>query len=318
MFQEEKMNKELQFQRRDTSFPGGKEIFYLSGSRMPYFHSNTLSVAAYGELIWQSGAKQYLYHSYWSFTCVTEGEGIYREKNRSGIKTLPGDIYISRPGVDYSISVKQGNIQKRKTILLNCSPLLTLLCNSGALADKNVIHVKDPARFYHIMEQIRLLVIKGSTHLHEELSVLAYSFIHEMIVQTAPADVKEGFELIARELEQNPDRDFSLEEIAAKYNTSTRTLNRLFHQHFQCTPHEFIFQARMRTAARLLQDDILPIKTVAETCGYKNLSFFAKSFKLFYGKTPRDYRSTMVITEQKEKSHKKRHSIYFYQEEEKK
>ena len=61
----------------------------------------------------------------------------------------------------------------------------------------------------------------------------------------------------------------------------------------------------MRTAARLLQDDVLPIQTVAEACGYKNLSFFAKSFKLFYGKTPRDYRSGMVITEQKEKSHKK-------------
>lgn len=298
------MNKELQFQRRDTFFPDGKETFYLSGSRMPYFHSNTLSVAAYGELVWQSGAKQYLYHSYWSFTCITEGEGVYREKNRTGIKTLPGDIYISRPGVDYTISVKQGNIQKRKTILMNCSPLLTLLCNSGALADKSVIHTKDPARFLHILSEIRLLVVKGSPHLHEELSTLAYSFIHEMIVQTAPADVKEGFEMIARELEQNPDKDFSLESLAEKYNTSTRTLNRLFHQHFQCSPHEFILHVRMTTAARLLQDNILPIKTIAEACGYKNLSFFAKSFRNFYGKTPRTYRSGMVITENMEKRHK--------------
>ena len=312
------MSKELQFQRRDTSFPGGKETFYLSGSRMPYFHSNTLSVAAYGELVWQSGASQSLYHAYWAFICITGGEGYFQEKNKAKIITYPGDIFIVRPGVDYTIGVKKGNDQKRRAILLNCSPLLTLLCNSGALADKNVIHAKDPARFFHIMEQIRYLVMKGSTHLHEELSALAYSFIHEMIVQTAPADVKEGFELIVRDLEQNPDRDFSLEELAAKYNTSTRTLNRLFHLHFQCTPHEFIFQARMRAAARLLQDDILPIKTVAEACGYKNLSFFAKSFKLFYGKTPRDYRSGMIITEQKEKSHKKSRSAHFYPEEEKK
>ena len=304
------MHKEILFQRRDTVFPGGKETFYLSGSRMPYFHTNTLTLAAYGELVWKSGAEQALYHPYWSFTCITEGEGFYQEKNKGAMKTLPGDVYISRPGVDYTISVKKGNIQKRKTILLNCSPLLTLLCNSGALADKNVIHTKNPARFFHILEQIRYLVINGNAHLHEALSTLSYSFIHELIVQTAPSDVKEGFEFIARELEQNPDQTFSLEDLAAKYNTSTRTLNRLFHQHFQCSPHEFILEARMKTAARLLQDDTLSIKMVSEASGYKNLSFFAKSFKLFYGKSPRDYRSEMVITEQKEKIHKENRSSY--------
>lgn len=300
------MNREFRFKRRDTVFTGGNETFYLSGSRMPYFHSNTLSVAAYGELVWKSGAIQSLYHSYWSFTLITDGEGTFQEKNKAVIKTRPGDIYISRPGMDYSVGVKNGGIQKRRTILMNCSPLLTLLCNSGTLADKNVIHAKDPARFFHFMEQIRILVIKGSTHLHEELSALAYAFIHEMIVQTAPADVKEGFELIARELEQNPDKNISLEEIAAKYNTSTRTLNRLFHQHFQCSPHEFIFQARMQAAARLLQDDTLSVKMVSEACGYKNLSFFAKSFKRAYGRSPREYRTMMVITEMTEKNHKEK------------
>lgn len=291
------MNKGICFQKRQTLFPEGEEIFYLSGSRMPYFHSNTLSIAAYGELAWRSGAKQSLFHPYWSFTVVLEGEGFFQSRNKTVQTVLPGDIYIARPGVDYTVTVKKDNFQRKRTILLNCSPLLTLLCNSGALADKDVIRPKDPARFHQFMEQIRHLVIAGSSHLHEDLAALGYAFVHELITQTAPGDVKEGFEFLARELEQNLDQNISLEEIAEKYHTSTRTLNRLFHEHFQCSPHEFLYQERMKNAARLLQDDTLPIKAIAEACGYKNLSFFARSFKLFHGRNPREYRSNMVITD---------------------
>lgn len=299
------MNKEIKFQKRETVFPNGEETFYISGSRMPYFHSGTLSVAAYGELLWHSEASQALYHPYWSFTFITEGEGYFQVQNKSKLKTTSGDIYISRPGVDYHVSVSRHSFQKRRAILMNCSPLLTLLCNSGALADKDLLHAKNPARFLHILEQIKYLVINGSSHLHEALSTLAYSFINEMIAQTAPTDVKEGFEVIARELEQNPEAALSLENLAAKYHTSTRTLNRLFHQHFQCSPHEFLYQARMKNAQRLLQDDTLPVKAIAEACGYKNLSFFAKSFKQYSGRCPREYRSHMIITDQKLKNRKK-------------
>ena len=298
------MDSLIKFRKRETFFKGGQEIFYISGTRMPYLHTNTIAVSAYGELLWEPGTILALYHSYWAFTLVLEGGGFFREKGKAQEKIGPGDVYIARPSVDYTVGVRKDCVQKRRVILLNCSPLLTLLCSNGALADRNVIHTREPARFLRILENVRHLVTDGSTHLHEDLASLGYAFVHELIVQTAPAGVREGFELAARELEQNPGQEVSLEELAEKCNTSVRTLNRLFHEHFQCSPHEFLFQARMRNAAHLLQDDTFPVKGVAEACGYRNLSFFAKSFRQFYGVSPREYRSGKVVTEKVEKKHK--------------
>lgn len=54
---------------------------------------------------------------------------------------------------------------------------------------------------------------------------------------------------------------------------------------------EFIINVRMSQAARQLKDTNLPIKIIAESCGYKNRSLFAKTFSKKYSMTPKQYRS---------------------------
>lgn len=49
-------------------------------------------------------------------------------------------------------------------------------------------------------------------------------------------------------------------------------------------------QGSGHVTARLLHDPDLPVKVVAERVGYRQPAQFAKSFRVRYGATPRDFR----------------------------
>ncbi len=68
-----------------------------------------------------------------------------------------------------------------------------------------------------------------------------------------------------------------------------------FHRIFKAFQHEtlsaYITRIRVETAARLLRYSELPVETIAYNVGYEMLSSLSKSFKLFYGITPTEYRT---------------------------
>ena len=53
----------------------------------------------------------------------------------------------------------------------------------------------------------------------------------------------------------------------------------------------YINQVRMKNAARILSDQSAPrsVGTVASAVGVDDAFYFARKFKDFYGKTPREY-----------------------------
>jgi AraC family transcriptional regulator len=67
-----------------------------------------------------------------------------------------------------------------------------------------------------------------------------------------------------------------------------------FHRIFKAFQHEtlsaYITRMRVETAARLIRYSDLPIETIAYNVGYEMPSSLSKSFKLFYGITPTEYR----------------------------
>ena len=86
--------------------------------------------------------------------------------------------------------------------------------------------------------------------------------------------------------------NLTLEKIAKHFNVGTRTLNRMFNKHLHCTPFQYLTSTRMKYAAQLLSFNTLPIKDVAEECGYKNISFFISEFKKCFNKTPLEFRNS--------------------------
>mgnify|MGYP001171531182 CR=1 FL=1 len=72
-----------------------------------------------------------------------------------------------------------------------------------------------------------------------------------------------------------------------------------FHRIFKAFQHEtlsaYITRMRVETAARLIRYSDLPIETIADNVGYEMPSSLSKSFKLFYGITPTEYRTNKNI-----------------------
>jgi AraC-like DNA-binding protein len=58
-------------------------------------------------------------------------------------------------------------------------------------------------------------------------------------------------------------------------------------------PAEYVLQARMRHAARLLTGHaLLPVKEIALLCGFDDPNYFAKVFRRFFGTSPTEFRTT--------------------------
>lgn len=72
--------------------------------------------------------------------------------------------------------------------------------------------------------------------------------------------------------------------------SSRRQLQRVFAEVGGTSFRELLALARMREAQRLLELDGMPIAQVAEKVGYHQAAQFSKSFRRYFGISPRTFR----------------------------
>jgi two-component system response regulator YesN len=58
--------------------------------------------------------------------------------------------------------------------------------------------------------------------------------------------------------------------------------------------HEFINNERIEEAKKLLKNTNYPISTIAYDLGFNDSNYFSVVFKKFTGKTPKEYRNTLI------------------------
>ena len=85
----------------------------------------------------------------------------------------------------------------------------------------------------------------------------------------------------------------TVDDVAHQIATSRRQLQRVIAECGGTTFGQLLARARMAAAERLLHDDALPVREVANRVGYRQPAQFAKSFRLRYGATPREYRRSL-------------------------
>lgn len=82
----------------------------------------------------------------------------------------------------------------------------------------------------------------------------------------------------------------TVDDVAHQIATSRRQLQRVIAEVGGTTFGQLLARTRMAAAERLLHDPDIPVKEVARRVGYRQPAQFAKSFRLRYGATPREYR----------------------------
>lgn len=110
-------------------------------------------------------------------------------------------------------------------------------------------------------------------------------------------------------IENNLDRVFTLEEIAAIAGFSKYHFHRIFHIFTEETLFQFIQRLRLEKGATLLLND--PVKSVTDIaleCGFANSASFAKSFKQYFGCTATSWRNQDNYASMNESNHGKKDS----------
>lgn len=114
-----------------------------------------------------------------------------------------------------------------------------------------------------------------------------------------PAPAGATLEPLLSWLEDNCDRDFTLDEIAARAGMSTRTLNRRFREQTGTTPLQWLHRTRVRRAQYLLENTAHPVERIATQAGFGSPTAFRERFRRVVGTSPQAYRRAFKRTEGK-------------------
>ncbi|WP_420546791.1 AraC family transcriptional regulator [Curvivirga sp.] len=98
---------------------------------------------------------------------------------------------------------------------------------------------------------------------------------------------------IRESLERDLEDQFSIEELAEKFEMNLFTLIRKFKKNYHLTPHEYRLNCRINHARNLLQQEI-SIAEVAIACGFYDQSHFHRHFKAMTTLTPNEYQVNFI------------------------
>ncbi len=91
-------------------------------------------------------------------------------------------------------------------------------------------------------------------------------------------------------VEERLNDKISVKEMAQAANCSERHLRRIFKQALGMSPKQWLLQRRLQRAALLLTQTDLPVKLIADKCGFEDLSLFNRQFRQRFGQPPVQYR----------------------------
>lgn len=101
-------------------------------------------------------------------------------------------------------------------------------------------------------------------------------------------------ERIIEYVDENITKELDLNIIADKFCRSPGYISTMFKQYEEEGFNTYITEKRIVIAKKLLKDRSIPIRKVAEACGYYNAKYFSVVFKKQVGQTPREYRDKIV------------------------
>ncbi|NLE36601.1 MAG: substrate-binding domain-containing protein [Pirellulaceae bacterium] len=112
-------------------------------------------------------------------------------------------------------------------------------------------------------------------------------------------EVRIAAQFIRRHIEDKPTVPLSIEDVVARVAVSRRWLEQRFPKLLGCSIKQYMDEARVRMAKRLLAQTDTPklrLYEIAEKCGFENHQRFKAAFERLVGMTPRHYRAVLAKT----------------------
>ncbi|HKU39900.1 MAG TPA: helix-turn-helix domain-containing protein, partial [Polyangiales bacterium] len=112
----------------------------------------------------------------------------------------------------------------------------------------------------------------------------------QFIAHEPPSPDGASLEPVLRWMEKNLHAPLTLQQIARRAGTSSRTLNRRFREQTSTTPLQWLLHARVRRAQRLLETTAHSVESIAAAVRFGSASTLRDHFQRVVVASPRDYR----------------------------
>jgi len=207
--------------------------------------------------------------------CLDGGRIVY---TKDGVRTVSDrDTAVILPqGADYTLYNEEGGN----------FPVINFLTSKPIAEDFIAIKLSYPELYLKDYETIRRLWhIPGNNAM---VMSLLYGMLARLASENLPRHPALGtaMEYILGNL-STP--ELSNEILAEVSGISEVYLRRLFKEHYDTTPKQYILSLRIKEAKRLLDEGLTSVGAVAEACGFSGIYHFSRMFKTVTGVSPSEY-----------------------------
>ncbi len=246
------------------------------------------------------GAVNKYFHDYFVIDYNHDGELNLKLDDGPVIRLKSPVAWFTFPGPFFYFMPDEGKIWDHRHISFR-GPRVEAWMKSGLVDFKTrtpVIQVNDPERFAKRMDAIMeylsapaygperaVQMFEGLLlQLHEQRSV-------QPAVSPAENKVSEFIALIDKE----PELDWDFKSKARQFGMSYSHFRLIFRNLTGLPPHQYMNRQRMSKAARLLRENRLEIKEIANLVGYEDIFHFAKLFKKHFRTPPGRFRARSTL-----------------------
>ena len=205
-------------------------------------------------------------------------------------------VQSGRPhGVRYKISdISHDNIVVRKEYLEH---LLVQRGRTGCEFNYE-FRLSDDLKFY--LQAFKAEFARGEPLNNHKMDLLCELICLELIdagadpsldTRKAKYGYQKGVQAVAVFINDNYNRDISMDELAAMCGFSRNYFLRVFKNALGESPYSYLSKMRISRAKLLLETTADSIQEIAEKCGFKKANSFTSQFKTVTGVTPRAYRA---------------------------
>jgi transcriptional regulator GlxA family with amidase domain len=110
--------------------------------------------------------------------------------------------------------------------------------------------------------------------------------IWEAAYGTRASSVDTAIEEVAQVIRQDPGRDWSVREMAARASLSRAQFTRRFVAQNGMAPAQYLIKARIDRAHQLLTETGMTVTQVAGALGYADVPYFSRQYKQRTGRSP--------------------------------
>jgi len=126
---------------------------------------------------------------------------------------------------------------------------------------------------------------------------LSQQFIHASLKPNELPDTGRGnFNILLEWIRLNITEEFTIDELAEKFNYNKDYMSRMFKKHLGVSPKKYINGMKILKAKQYLGMLDLSIKEIAYKLGFKDEKYFMKLFKEYENLTPSSYRNAYYRT----------------------